>query len=213
MAQNRLEQFDITRLEQQGIAVSELNFAADTQLFRPGDSCQLFLFVLDGDIRVEMTTESGRDITLYRINPNHSCILTTSCLLNNERYFARGLTETKVTAIGLSREQFYKAMDVSPSFTRYVLNEYATRVSSVIKLVDRIAVRDVMLSLTRYLVEHMNAQSSVDITQTSLANEIGTAREVISRNLQKLEANGVIETGRGNIQIIDIEKLKLAAQL
>lgn len=134
-------------IETHAIKVSEVNFASKTVLFKPGDNCQAFLILSTGAIRVEMTAKSGRDVTLYRIKPSESCILTTSALLNNEQYYAQGVAESDVSAIAISINDFHEAIRHSSEFSRYVLTAYASRLSSIISLVDRMAARDVMFDV------------------------------------------------------------------
>ena len=160
-----------------------------------------------------MTAKSGRDVTLYRISPTESCILTTSALINSELYYAQGVAESDITAIALSTENFNKAIQVSKVFVQYVLSGYANRVSSVIKLVDRMATKNVMLDVSRYLVENIDENFVVALTQTQIANEVGTAREVVGRKLQTLEAEGIVALKRGAINVVDIAALKKHAQL
>ena len=195
------------------ISLSVIKIEKGTVLFRPGDSCQTFLILCTGSIRVEMTAKSGRDVTLYRISPTESCILTTSALINSELYYAQGVAESDITAIALSTENVNKAIQASKVFVQYVLSGYASRVSSVIKLVDRMATRDVMLDVSRYLVEKVDDNFVIALTQTQIANEIGTAREVVGRKLQILEVEGIVALKRGEISVIDISALRKYAQL
>lgn len=189
------------------ISLSTVNIEKDHVLFRPGDSCETFLIVCPGSIRVEMTAKSGRDLTLYRINPSENCILTTSALINNEQYYAQGITESDITAIVLTSDNFYKAIQHSNLFTRYVLSGYTNRISSVIKLVDRMATRDVMLDVCQHLMSKSDDDFIVAETQTQIALEVGTAREVVGRKLQILESEGVVTLKRGSIKIIDMNGL------
>ena len=115
-------------IESNALSISAIEFGPNSVLFKPGNSCQMFLILCSGSIRVEMTTKSGRDITLYRIQPSESCILTTSALLNNESYYAQAITESAVTAIAMSKDHFYKALDCSPAFTKYIVGGYAGRI-------------------------------------------------------------------------------------
>ena len=71
---------------------------AGTTVFRDGDGCQNYLFVIDGSVRVQKIAENGREIVLYRVKSGEACILTTSCLLSHQRYPAEGVTETDVRA-------------------------------------------------------------------------------------------------------------------
>jgi CRP/FNR family transcriptional regulator len=47
----------------------------------------------------------------------------------------------------------------------------------------------------------------IKITHETLAEEVGTAREVISRHLKKMEAGGLVKLGRGTISLSDIDEL------
>lgn len=189
------------------ISPSIASFSTQSILFKPGDSCQAFLILCSGSIRIEMTTRSGREVNLYRIQPSESCILTTSALLNDEYYYAQGIAESDITAIALSVSDFYKAIQFSNTFMLYVLSGYAGRMSSIIRLVDRMAARDVMLDVCQYLVSNVNQQMRVLATQTQMANEIGTAREVVGRKLHTLEEDGVITLKRGEVVIQDMKYL------
>ena len=65
-------------------------------VFHSGDLCEAFLLLVEGGVRVRLTAASGREVTLYRIAPGGSCILTTSCLLGNENYPAEAITESRI---------------------------------------------------------------------------------------------------------------------
>jgi CRP/FNR family transcriptional regulator len=70
-------------------------------VFHAGDMCEAFLLLLDGEVRVQLTSAGGREITLYRIGRGGSCILTTSCLLSNENYPAEAIAESDVEALAI----------------------------------------------------------------------------------------------------------------
>jgi CRP/FNR family transcriptional regulator len=190
------------------IDVSVMNFKRGAVLFRPGDSCQAFLILCEGTIRVEMTAKTGRDITLYKMKPTESCILTTSALMNNEQYYAQGVAESAVSAIALSANAFNKAIQCSPVFAQYVLKSYTSRISSVIQLVDRMAARDVMADVSQYLLSNMNEDFLITATHAEIANDIGTVREVVGRKLRQLESERVVTLKRGQVEVKDTQKLK-----
>ena len=70
---------------------------AGTVIFRSGSTCENYLLVMDGSVRVQMVSENGREIVLYRVENGQTCVLTTSCLMTNNDYSAEGVTETEVT--------------------------------------------------------------------------------------------------------------------
>jgi len=200
-------------IDNHDISLNLVSFDNQSVLFKPGDRSQAFLILCSGSIRVEMTARSGREVTLYRMRPSESCILTTSALLNSEVYYAQGVAESDITAIALSVDDFYKAIQFSNVFARYILSGYASRVSSIVRLVDRMTARDVMFDVSQYLAINIDQKMRVIATQTKIANEIGTAREVVGRKLHVLEAEGVVKLGRGEISIVNVGRLNEFAQM
>ena len=87
---------------------------AGAAAFRPGDPCQGYLLVSEGSIRVQMLTESGREIVLYRVAPGETCVLTTACLFANEAYPAEGIVE----ADALDAVKVVNSERVMPPFNR-----------------------------------------------------------------------------------------------
>ncbi|MGH1439105.1 MAG: Crp/Fnr family transcriptional regulator [Cellvibrionaceae bacterium] len=190
-------------LKEKKIAANELHFEAGQVLFQSGDACGAFLILVKGQLRVEMTTKSGREIVLYRMHENDTCIMTTSVLLNHEHYYARATTETAITAIAIPAADFHRALQYSTTFTRYVLSGYAQRMSALIQLLDRVASKDILYELSSLLLRHCDEQNFVQMQQDAIAKEVGTVREVVSRKLAMLESEGVVKTHRGRVEIIN----------
>ncbi|MBL4870092.1 MAG: Crp/Fnr family transcriptional regulator [Robiginitomaculum sp.] len=176
-------------------------------LFCPGDESKAFLILLQGCIRVDLTTKSDREIVLYRVKEAETCLITTTALLQSEVYFARGVAETDIKALALSASDFHTALAVSPVFAQHVLSDYARRVESLVGLIDRLTSKDVKADIAAALLAEMDEDGVVTITQTALARNIGTAREVVSRKLSELETHGIVKRERGRIRVLDKTKL------
>ncbi len=194
--------------DQGTLSAKEISLSANTTVFQSGDTCGAFLMITSGQLRVDITTKSGQELLLYRMQENDTCIITTSVLLNHEQYFARAITETSVTAIAIPADDFHKALSLSHDFSRYILDGYAQRIGALITLLDKIASKDINYELSYLLLEHANSEHIVTLTQKDIAREIGTAREVISRKLSKLEEQGIVKTSRGKISITNRAQLQ-----
>jgi len=190
------------------ISAKQVGLDKDTVIFKSGDPCGAFLILVSGQIRVEITTKSGRDLLLYRMKENDTCIITTSVLLSHEEYYARAITESPIQAIMISADDFHKALSLSHEFSRYVLNGYSHRMSALIALLDKIASRDIDYELSNLLLNSADAKNVVVLTQKEVAREIGTAREVVSRKLSALEAKGVVKVQRGRVLVLDMHFLQ-----
>jgi len=189
------------------IKVNTLTSEKGSVLFKPGDPCNQFLILVRGSIRVELTSRSGRVITLYHMKSGDLCIITTAALLNNQAYYARGVTDSDIQALVISADEFTRAMSASAHFASFIVQNYASRMSSIISLVDRLAVRDPMSGVCQFLVSNQH-DGRVKVTQLELASEIGSAREVVSRKLAHLEKLGYIERRRGEVVIYNEYELK-----
>ncbi len=183
----------------------------DAHPFVPGAPCDAYLIVLEGSVRVQIVAESGREIVLYRVTAGESCVLTTSCLLKHEPYSAEAICESAVTAVAVPAPLFHDLLGASPAFRNAVLESYASRVTDLIMTFEELAFR----RLDRRLAEALLARAvdgAVAATHHDLAVEIGSAREVVSRALKALQQEGMVELGRGMIQINAPEKLARLAR-
>ena len=164
----------------------EVSLPANTIVFHQGDQCSNYLLVLDGSVKVLSRAENGREIILYRLGSGDSCVLTTSCLFGNVPYPAEGSTETAVTALAIPAAAFKMAIQQSEAFRTLVFQSFTDHLAGVIALVEEIAFGRLGSRLARYLLEHADSGQQIKATHQVLATELGSAREVISRQLKDL---------------------------
>ncbi|HVI51751.1 MAG TPA: Crp/Fnr family transcriptional regulator [Candidatus Sulfotelmatobacter sp.] len=177
------------------------SFPAGTPLFRGGDLSRNYLLVLDGQVRVQKVAESGREIVLYRVEPGQSCVLTTACLLSDIPYGAEGVAESELKAVVLPSGTFHRLTASSEGFRRFVFAAYSTRLSELLCLIEEVAFGRIDKRLAGFLSERAGSQGEVKATHQELAVELGTAREVISRQLKDFERRGWVELSRGSLLI------------
>ena len=182
----------------------------DRFVFHAGDLCQAFLILLDGEVRVQLTSESGREVTLYRIGPGGSCILTTSCLLSNEHYPAEAIAESDIEALAIPVSSFQSALEGSQWFRRFVFDGFSTRLTSVIQKIEQIAFTAIDVRLAGVLLE-LDRKGVEKITHQDIAVELGTAREVVSRHLKRFESEGWVRLGRGQVSLVDRPRIEALA--
>ncbi len=149
-------------------------------------------------------------MTLYRIGAGESCLLTTSSLIGDEPLPAEGYAETDVEARIVSKATFDRLVADDPDFRRDVLRNYANRVADLVVTMQDVLFRAIPERLARTLLVR-ERQGIVEATHQEIANELGSAREVVSRVLQRFEREGVIAIERGRIVIRDSEALRRRA--
>ncbi len=184
----------------------------DTTVFHQGDACQQYFFVLSGSIKVINRAENGREVVLYRVRDNQSCTLTTACLFTSNPYPAEGITEVETTALAIPREVFNQGLAQSERFRRMVFDQYARRLTDVINLVEELSFGRIDIRLARFLAQRAHHSPSIDMTHQAIATELGSAREVISRQLKSLEKQRLISLQRGSIHVEDLEGLQRLAE-
>jgi CRP/FNR family transcriptional regulator len=196
----------------EGLAVlrtaNEIRVPSDTTVFHSGDACQNYLLVIEGSVRVQQVSTSGREIVLYRVGPGQSCVLTTTCLLATERYVAEGITETPVHAIAIPAAQFQRGVNASAGFRRFVFAAFGQRLSSLMQLVEEVAFGKLDARLAKRLLTLSDGHPRLAMTHQELAIELGTAREVVSRMLKEFEKQGWVRLQRGILEILDRQALQ-----
>ncbi|NNF59330.1 MAG: Crp/Fnr family transcriptional regulator [Rhodothermaceae bacterium] len=200
-----------TRVLTEGRAVT---LAPDSFVCMEGDACAALALLLDGRVRVYKSNEHGRALTLYRITPGGSCILTASCLLSARSFPAFAQAETTVTAWMVPASTFRAGFADDPAWQFFVNDLLAQRLADVIEVVEEVAFRRLDTRLAHQLlalVETTEPQT-VRATHDTLALELGSAREVVSRLLKAFEDDGLVILGRGQIRLLDVPGLRLRAQ-
>jgi CRP/FNR family transcriptional regulator len=187
-----------------------LAFREGQRLFGPGDVCQGFIVVLSGSVRVEHVGPTGRTIVLYRIAPGETCVMTTACLMTGEAYSAWGVAESAVDALALSPPAFEALIAEDKTFRAMAFGVFADRMQELVEVIDELLLHRVDLRLAEWLAAR---GPEIAATHQSVAAELGTAREVVSRILKDFERRGFVALGRGAITITDADALKnVAAQ-
>lgn len=170
-------------------------------IFSPGDACSSFLIVCDGAVRVEQTNSAGRTVVLYRVGKGDSCVLTTTCLLSDRPYSGFGYAEGPVKAVAISHGTFRSLIQTDAAFQALVFQSFAERVGELTTVIDDLLEHRTDLRLARWLSQQTG--QTLAMTQADIAQELGTAREVVSRALKAFESRGWIGLSRGNVAIND----------
>ncbi len=203
------EQFQGTRslsteLQQDIARNSEvLNFKKGDLLFSADQSQDRLLFLIEGQLRVQQINAAGREIVLFRAVAGENCVMSTAGLISDAAMAADGIAETDVKAAAMSQGAFDALMGRSAEFRRFVIAAYNKRIRDLFLVVDEVAFGRMDIRLASKLLQLGGDQGRVEATHQNLAIELGTAREVISRQLHEFQRKGLIAQSRGKIEILD----------
>ncbi|MDJ0993751.1 MAG: Crp/Fnr family transcriptional regulator [Dinoroseobacter sp.] len=181
---------------------------AGTEIFAPGQTADNLWLLLDGTVRVQQRSETGREVFLYRVHAGESCVLTTACMLAFEDYSADGVAETDVTAVAIPRQTFDDLVGRSSVFREFVFTAYSRRITDLFTLIDDIVFQRMDVRLASRLLELADKDDVVRATHAVLGTELGTAREVISRTLAEFQRRGFVEQARGEVRLVGREGLE-----
>jgi len=186
----------------------QITVPANSTVFRQGDSCENYLLVIEGSVKVFSRAENGREIILYRVQDGQSCTLTTACLFASNLYPAEGVTETDVTALMIPRQVFNQGLAESEDFRKMIFDQYALRLTDVISLVEALSFSRIDIRLARLLIKLSENSLLIETTHQHIATELGSAREVVSRQLKEFEKKNLITLQRGSITINKLNELQ-----
>ncbi len=184
-----------------------LTFSAGTMIFGQHKHPDHMLCLLSGTVRVQQTSESGHEIVLYRIHSGESCVLTTASLLAYEQCSAEAIAETAVCAAAIPKPVFDELIASSALFRSFVFKTFSKRIIDLFLTINDLAFQRIDVRLAQRILELAEGSTCVIATHQQLSVEIGTAREVISRQLKEFQRRGWIEQTRGSIVLVDIEAL------
>ena len=188
-----------------------VHMPAGATLFRPGDLCENYLVVLKGAARITLTSETGREILLYRVEPGQSCVLTTAALMSESEYDAEGATETEVEALVIPSAVFAELLAASTVFRKFVFSSFAIRLQDLIGLVGEVAFSRLDRRLAAFLVKRGGDAGEVTMTHQEIAAEVGSTREAVSRLLKSFEREGLVRLRRGVVELADPQRLSRMA--
>jgi CRP/FNR family transcriptional regulator len=181
---------------------------AGAVLFRAGETATGFVLVLEGSISVSLTGPNGREIELYVVDPGQTCVQTTLCLLGEQVYSAEALARTAVRFLVVPRGQFARLLEQSTGFRTFVFRALGTRLADVTTVLEKVAFVRIEARLAVELLRRADAAGLVQATHHDLASSIGSAREVVSRRLEALARQGLVELERGVVRVPDRDRLQ-----
>ncbi|MGE5171415.1 MAG: Crp/Fnr family transcriptional regulator [Rudaea sp.] len=176
------------------------NVPAGNVIFDAHTPCGGFPLVLSGTIRVLQRYPNGRELPLYRVKPGESCLLSGSCLLGHTDYAATGEAETDVELLVVRPPDFHQLIATDEAFRNYVFAMFGERLATLMSLVEAIAYQKLDQRLAALLLEKGDP---VRATHQSLADELGSVREIVSRLLRAFEDRGWVNLARERIAITD----------
>ena len=167
--------------------------------------CAGLVLIKSGQLRAYILSEDGREITLYRLLDQDICLFSASCVMRSVQFEIMISAEKDSEVFILPPYIFKKVMDESAPLANYVNELMATRFSEIMWLIEQIMWKSVDKRLAGFLLEESTLENSdvLKLTHESIANHLGTAREVVTRMLRYFQNEGYVRLTRGTVEIAD----------
>jgi len=177
-------------------------------VFVEGDRADAIALLISGVVRVYKIGETGREITLYRFGLGESCILTANAILSQKSFPAIATVEEDAEAVMIPAEAFREWVKLYDPWREFVFDLLSDRLSTVMAVIDEVVFQRMDKRVASWLWNQARVQNPVRVTHQEIAADLGSSREVISRILEDFSRSGLIESGRGTIDILDMEGLE-----
>ena len=173
------------------------------------DCTSLFL-VKSGQLRAYMLSDEGREITLYRLFDRDMCLFSASCLMRSIQFEITIEAEKDCELWVIPVRVYQIMMEESAPLANYTNEIMATRFTDVMWLIEQIMWKSLDKRVASFLIEESAIEGSdvLKITHETIANHLGSHREVITRMLKYFQNEGMVTLSRGTVEITNIDKLE-----
>jgi len=192
----------------------EKRYALGNTLFVEGDRCEGIYLILEGRVKIFKTSPAGREITLA-LERAPSSVAEVS-LFDDGPYPASVVALEKVTAGFIATDDFRKVCRQYPEVALKMLAAVGRRLRQLVGLIESVTFGSVRQRLAALLLE-LGRQAGADTfplpsTHQELASRLGTVREVVSRNISRFQAEGLIQVTGRRMELLDRAGLRGEAE-
>lgn len=180
------------------------HFKQDDIILNESSHIKAIPIVIKGSLRVMRTDEDGREILLYYIKAGESCIMSFLGGIHHETSKVKAVAEEDAEILLLPIDKVGVLLKDFPEWLDYIFKLYHKRFEELLEVVNAVAFKKVDERLLNFLQKKAEVTQNkvLSITHEQLANELGTARVVVSRLLKQLEINGELKLGRNKITLL-----------
>ena len=202
----------LTSAQQQQLKSSAISRTVKkgTVLHNGNLDCTGLLLIRHGQLRAYILSDEGREISLYRLFDRDICLFSASCMMNSIQFEITIEAQKDTTMWIISADTYQRIMKESAVVANFPNEIMATRFSEVMWLMEQIMWKSFDKRLAEFLLEECSLEetSILKITHETIANHLGTAREVVTRMLRYFQNEGMVKLARGTVEICEERRLQ-----
>lgn len=172
-------------------------------------NCTGLLLIKSGQLRAYILSDEGREITIYRLFERDMCLFSASCMMRSIQ-FEITIEAEKDTELWMIPVDVYQTiMSTSAPLANYTNEIMASRFSDVMWLIEQIMWKSLDKRVASFLLEESAIEGTkmLKITHETIANHLGSHREVMTRMLKYFQNEGMVKLSRGIVELVDEKKL------
>ena len=180
-----------------------------TVLAGSSTECTGLLLVRSGQLRAFILSDEGREITLYRLFERDICLFSASCMLRSMQFEIMIAAEKDTELFVIPADVYQSVARESAPAANFTTEIMAGRFSEVMWLMEQIMWKSFDRRLARFLLDEsaLEGTAVLHLTHETIANHLGTAREVVTRMLRYFQSEGLVRLSRGVVEITNTQKL------
>ena len=189
--------------------LTERNIKKGAVIHNVDMDCTGLLLVRSGQLRAYILSAEGREITVYRLFDRDLCLFSASCMMRSAQFDITIQAEKDTRLWVIPAEVYRQVMEQSAPAANYTNEVMAARFSEVMWLMEQVMWK----SLDKRVAAFLLAEAAIEgtlllrLTHESIANHLGTHREVVTRMLRYFQSEGMVRLSRGAVEIMDEKKL------
>jgi len=179
------------------------SFPPKTELLREGQYVKVIPLVVKGSVKV-LADFNEKELLLYHIQPSQSCAMSFSAVLHNSPSQIKAITDEDSDLLLMPSGSVNDWMKLYPEFNKMFFDQYQLRYSEMLQTIEGLLFGRMDQRLLNYLktIADSHQGAAFKKTHREIAQDLGTAREVVSRVIKKLENEAYLEQKNGYIKLL-----------
>ena len=211
-----LSENELAFLTQRAVA---RNFSAGEVIFDEGAACAGMYVVESGNVRIYKSSPGGREQVLSIDGPGSS--IAELPVFDGGNYPASATAVDDVTLVFVSKQDFQALCLAHPQVALKVLRVVGSRLRRLVGIIEELSFTTVRHRLAAFLLRLARSEGKqtpagwevmLPMSNQELASQIGTVRELVSRNLSRLQAEKLIKIEGRNVTICNTKALEAELQ-
>ncbi len=180
------------------------NFQANDVILQENGYIKTLPIVLHGSLKVLREEEDGREILLYYIKAGETCVMSFLGGINNDKSIVKAVVEEDSEILLIPIQNVQSWVSKYPSWCDFIFKLYHKRFEELLSVVNAMAFQKIDQRILNLLQKkkQLTGNNEINVTHQQLADELGTAREVVSRLLKQLEREKKINLSRNRINLL-----------